>query len=359
VLRSKYSALNIAVALIGAALLIFTVQRVGGWPAVVSGVTSVGWWFILVVIIGAARMACRAGAWIACLQSSRSGNRPAAARDASFGEVAPERLRREGGESATRQLSYSQAFWAVLAGDTAGNLTPLGVFASEPTKILMTRAQLSTVTSIASVAIENAFYTASVLSVLLAGTWLFLQRAAVPAGLEHISEVILGVIVIAAVLGLWAARTRPAVLSRLAPVVARLAGRSNAPADAVKEVESRIYGVLQWPTGRILRVVAWHVLFHCLAVTEVWIVMRLLPGGDSITIVDAFLMESAGRFVTVAFKFVPYRLGIDEVGSGAVAQVLGLGAAMGVTLALVRRLRIIVLNAIGLVKFIRPTAGWG
>ena len=61
-------------------------------------------------------------------------------------------------------------------------------------------------------------------------------------------------------------------------------------------------------------------------------------------------MESAGRFVTVAFKFVPYRLGIDEAGSGAVSQVLGLGPAMGVTLALVRRLRIIVLNAVGVVK---------
>ena len=319
--RSRLTPLNIAISVIGIALLIFTVQRVGGWPAVVSGISSVGWWFILVVIIAAARMGCRAGAWIACIQGA--------------------------------QLRFRDAFWAVLAGDTAGNLTPLGVFASEPTKILMTRAQLSTVTSIASVAIENAFYTASVLVVLLAGTWLFLQRADVPAGLEQISELIVAVIEIAAVIGLWIARTRPAVLSRLAPLVTRVAGRADAPADAIREVESRIYGALQWPASRIARVVAWDVVFHCLAVAEVWLVLRLLPGGDSITIVDAFLMESAGRFVTVAFKFVPYRLGIDEAGSGAVSQVLGLGPATGVTLALVRRLRIIVLNVIGLMKLIR------
>jgi Lysylphosphatidylglycerol synthase TM region len=321
VFRSRLAPLNIAIAVIGVALLIFTVQRAGGWPAVVNGITSVGWWFILVVIIGAARMGCRAGAWRACIQDGR--------------------------------LRFRDAFWAVLAGDTAGNLTPLGVFASEPTKILMTRAQLSTVTSIASVAIENAFYTASVLAVLLVGTWLFLQRADVPAGLEQISEVILAVIAIAAVIGVWAARTRPAVLSRLAPLVTRLAGRADAPADAIRDVESRIYGVLQWPASRILRVVAWDVLFHCLAVSEVWLVLRLLPGGHAITIIDAFLMESAGRFVTVAFKFVPYRLGIDEAGSGAVSQVLGLGPAMGVTLALVRRLRIIVLNAAGVFKAVQ------
>ena len=71
----------------------------------------------------------------------------------------------------------------------------------------------------------------------------------------------------------------------------------------------------------------------------------------TVTLADAFLLESAGRFVTVAFKFVPYRLGIDEAGSGAVATVLGLSPAIGVTLALVRRLRIIVLNAVGLIPW--------
>ena len=266
-------------------------------------------------------MACRAQAWIACVHDAR--------------------------------LRFRDAFGAILAGDTAGNLTPLGVLASEPTKILMTRAHLSTVISVASVAIENAFYTASVLVVLLAGTWLFLQRAEVPAGLEQIAEGILIVVAAAGVLAFWAARTRPAVLSWLVPIVTRLTGRSRAPAEAVQEIEARIYDVLQWPIGRLSRVVLWDAVFHILAVAEVWLVLWLLPGSREIALTDAFLMESAGRFITVAFKFVPYRLGIDEVGSGAVAGVLGLSAASGVTLALVRRLRIIVLNVVGLIRLLR------
>ena len=319
--RSKLS--HIIVALVGVALLIFTVQRVGGWSAVVSGITSVGWWFILVVLLGAARMACRARAWMICVR-----------------------------QTAAERLSMADAFSAILAGDAAGNLTPLGVLASEPTKILMSRTRISTVTSIASVAIENAFYIGSVGLVLLAGTWTFLQRANVPPGLEQTAEAILGAVAIIAVAGIWAARTRPAVLSRLAPILTKLAGRSDAPAEAIREVESRIYGVLQWPATRVLHVVSWETLFHGLAVAEVWMVLRLLPGADQVTVVDAFLLESAGRFVTIAFKFVPYRLGIDEMGSGAVAQVIGLPPATGVTLALVRRLRIIVLNAFGLLKLV-------
>lgn len=318
--RSRLASLNILVAVIGVLLLLFTVQRVGGWPAVVSGVSSVGWWFIVVILLGAARMAARGGAWLACIDAIA--------------------------EPGSRRLTLADAFRAIIAGDAAGNLTPLGVFASEPTKVLMTRARISTVTSIASVTIENAFYSASVATVLLAGTWLFLQRAAVPAGLEQISEVILIAIAIAAVVAIWIARRQPAILSRLAPLIAKLAGRSHAPADAVKEIESHLYGVLRWPFGRLLRVVAWEAVFHALAVAEVWVVLRLLI--PDVTIGEAFLLESAGRFVTITFKFVPYRLGIDEMGSGAVAQVLGLGAANGVTLALIRRVRIIVLNAIGL-----------
>jgi hypothetical protein len=318
---SKSAILNITVACIGIALLVVTVQRVGGWPAVVDGVRSVGWWFVAVVFLGAARMACRARAWMACVNDSR--------------------------------LRFLHAFGAVLAGDTAGNLTPLGVFASEPTKILLTRTQLSTVVSVASVAIENAFYTASVLAVLLAGTWIFLQRADVPPGLEQISEGILIGIAAAGAIAVWTGRTRPAVLSRLAPLVTRLAGRSQAHAGAIREVEARIYAVLQWPKGQLLQVLFWETAFHVLAVAEVWLVLRLLPGGRTISLGDAFLMESAGRFVTIAFKFVPYRLGIDEVGSGAVADVLGLPPATGVALALVRRLRIVVLNAIGLVRLLR------
>lgn len=310
--------ISILVAIAGVALLVFTVQRVGGWSAVVDGIASVGWWFMVVVLLGAFRMACRTRAWMVCADDA--------------------------------QLRFADALSAWIVGDAMGNLTPLGLLASEPTKILMVRSRISTITSVASVAIENAFYTVSVLAVLLAGTWLFLQRADVPAGLEQISEIIVAAVAIIAVIGVWAVRTRPAVLSRFAPLVQRMAGKTHAPAEAIREIEAQIYAVPQWPAGRIARVSMWEVMFHVAAVAEVWVVLRLLV--PDITIAEAFLLESAGRFVTVAFKFVPYRLGIDEMGSGAVATVLGLPPATGVTLALIRRLRIIVLNALSLVRLI-------
>jgi hypothetical protein len=317
--RPRLSVLNIVIALVGLGLLVFTVQRVGGWPAIVDGIGKVGWWFAGVVALGALRMAFRTRAWMIC------ANDP--------------------------QLKFADAFGAWLVSDAMGNLTPLGLLASEPTKILMARTKISTVTSIASVTIENIFYTVSVLIVLLSGTWLFLQKANVPQGLEQVSELIIGAVAIAAIIGIWIARTRPALLSRLAPLISRIAGKSDAPADAIREVEQHIYGVPQWPLSRIARVGLWEIAFHVGAIAEVWLILWLLI--PDITLSEAFLLEAAGRFVTVAFKFVPYRVGVDEFGSEQVASALGLPTGAGATVALVRKLRIIVLNAIGLVRLVK------
>ena len=317
--RCRLAVLNILIAIVGITLLIITVRRAGGWGVIVDGVATIGWWFVAVVVLGAFRMLCRTRAWMLC------------AGDPS--------------------LRFRDAFAAWIVSDAVGNLTPLGVLASEPTKILMVRTKVPTVTSIASVTIENLFYTASVLVVLLTGTWLFLQLANVPPGLERISEIIIAAIGLAAAAAIIVARSRPAILSRLAPLVSRIAGKANAPAEAIREVEARIYAVPRWPIGRLARVASWEVAFHIAAVAEVFVVLRLLV--PDITLAETFLLESAGRFVTVAFKFVPYRLGIDEAGSGAVAAVLGMPPVTGVTLALVRRIRIIVLNAIGVGLLIR------
>lgn len=325
--RSSFSLLNLLVVAVGAGLLAFTIRQVG-WDAIVSGITSLGWGFLAVLVLGVIRVLVRAFAWVACVDVAAEGQ-------------------------TGRTLPLRDAFGAMLSADALGNLTPLGLLASEPAKVLLARGRVSTVTSVASVAIENLFYTVSVMAVLLAGTWMLLQRANAPPALEKAAEAVVLAAAAAGVVGVWAARTRPAVLTAAAPFVARLAGRSAAPADAMIDVEARLYGVLRWPLLRLAHVGLWEALFHAAAVAEVWLVLRLLPGGGRTGLTEAFLMESAGRFVTVAFKFIPYRLGVDEAGSGAVAQVLGLNPAVGVTLALVRRLRILVLNAVGLALLVR------
>jgi len=50
---------------------------------------------------------------------------------------------------------------------------------------------------------------------------------------------------------------------------------------------------------------------------------------------------------------VPLRLGVDEAGTALVTRALGLGTATGVTLALVRKARVLVWVVCGLLLLVR------
>ena len=87
----------------------------------------------------------------------------------------------------------------MLAGDAAGNLTPLGVLASEPTKILMSRRGSRRSPASPRSRSRTRSISASVQHRAARRHVVFLQRADVPAGLEQISEAILVVVAITAV----------------------------------------------------------------------------------------------------------------------------------------------------------------
>ena len=89
-----------------------------------------------------------------------------------------------------------------------------------------------------------------------------------------------------------------------------------------------------------------------LAILEVFLVLSVVRRSAT-TILHAFVFESTNRFISFAFRFVPLRIGVDEAGSGMFADLLALGTATGVTLAIVRKGRILVWIAIGVLFLVR------
>lgn len=312
--------LTLTLALVGGALLIATVYRVG-WAEVQHGITALGWWYAAVIALAGARFAARSRAWQAC------------AADPGF--------------------AFRRAFAATIAGDALGNLTPFGVLASEPTKVYLVNDRLATVPAVASVAAENAFYAGSVLMMIGAGAIAFVGLADLPPALRTGAQATLAAVLISAVVAMWLLRRQPAILSRVARAIARATGRAATAPDRLREVEVHFYAILTWPAPRIARVLVWEAAFHLAAVAEVFLVLSVLPGARDVTLLDAFVLETAGRLITVAFKFVPYRLGVDEAGSAVVARALAMDPAVGVALALVRRIRILFWNGLGLLVLAR------
>jgi hypothetical protein len=100
--------------------------------------------------------------------------------------------------------------------------------------------------------------------------------------------------------------------------------------------------------GRLLQVFLLDLSFQALAVFEIFLTLRWLLGDRSPTLAQAIVFEALNRVVTVAFKFVPFRVGIDEALSGGLAPVIAVQPVAGVTLAVVRKVRNLIWTGIGL-----------
>jgi hypothetical protein len=94
--------------------------------------------------------------------------------------------------------------------------------------------------------------------------------------------------------------------------------------------------------------------FHALGVAEIYLTLWILnPNGSAPSLLAAFIFETANRLITVVFKFVPLRLGVDEAATAYVSQVLGLGARVGLSMAIIRKLRMLGWALIGGVLLVR------
>jgi len=57
--------------------------------------------------------------------------------------------------------------------------------------------------------------------------------------------------------------------------------------------------------------------------------------------------------ITIVFKLIPFVIGVDEAGAQFIAETVAMAAGIGVTLALIRKGRILFWTAIGLLLIVK------
>jgi Lysylphosphatidylglycerol synthase TM region len=115
-----------------------------------------------------------------------------------------------------------------------------------------------------------------------------------------------------------------------------------APATAEREAASGRQG---W-TGSVGVSTAWHLAGWLVNVAELWLACRFLGLRPSLGVV--FAGEALGALCDAVFFFVPMRIGAAEGGRVFLFALLGLGAAQGLALGVVRRVRELTWTAVGL-----------
>ena len=303
-------------AALGLALLVWVVARVGV-AEIAADVRQVGWGLVLIVAFGGLRFLLRAAAWRICLDPPH-------------------------------QLGLKDAFAAVICGDAIGNLTPLGPLVGEPAKAAFVRGRVALTPALTALTIENVFYTLSAAAMIAAGMVALLLRFQLPPDVRGVGELAIAGTIAFFLVALWLLWRQPALISRalgLWPSLRQHAGR-------IRRIEEEIYTFASRHQHALPALALAEIGFHVLGVAEMYFTLWLLsPGGP--TLLYAFLFETANRLITVVFKVVPLRLGVDEVGTASFAVLIGVPYKTGLALAIIRKARMLFWAAAGGILLVR------
>jgi hypothetical protein len=307
--RSSLS--GVLTALGGLVLLVVVVMRVGA-AEIVADVRQVGWGLLAIVAIGGLRFLLRATAWRMCMDPPH-------------------------------RLSLRDAFTAVIGGDAIGNLTPLGPLVGEPAKAAIVRGRVPMSAAVTALAIENVLYTLSAAAMISAGMVALLVRFQLPSTVRGVGEAAVAATLLLFGGALWLLWRQPALVSRALGIAPRL----RKHAARMRELEAQIYSFATRHRAALPGLAACEIGFHALGVAEVYLTLWLLSAPSSSLLLSAFIMETANRLITVVFKVVPLRIGVDEAGGAFFAELIGLGAKTGIALGIIRKARVLFWLAAG------------
>lgn len=244
---------------------------------------------------------------------------------------------------------------AVVIGEAMSSTIPLGILISGTSKAVAVRRRIPLIAGLSSVATENLFYSLITGLFLISGAGLLLGVYALDQGLVWLLGLLMttlfGLICLGAVMVVrqwhfasWVTEWlyRKGVLRRWLD-----GGRA-----AVRQFEDLIYGFFRRHPRRFLSICISEVLYHAFGIAEVWFILsrisQTLPA-----ISTAYLLESVSRLVTIMFKLIPFVIGVDEAGAEFIAETVSLGAGVGVTLAIIRKGRILFWTLAGVALIIK------
>ena len=321
----KLARFGIVFTLLGLLLFAYFVRK-AGVPEILTGIRRLGFGFLLILAISAVRQIARSLAWTRCFESPHS-------------------------------LRFRDAFAARVMGDALGNIIPLASVAiSEPSKAAFVTDRVPLMASLAALALENIFYSLSVVLLIFSGTAALLLSFSLPKPLRYASFGALAFTLVIAPLGYFIIRRQ---LKFLSGPMSFLSRHGIARAWMIEKgiprgrtLEDRIYGFYSRNSNRLISIFLLEVCFHLAGVAEIYVTLYFISNVPP-TLLTAFILESVNRVINVVFKFVPLRTGIDEAGTGMLSKVLGFTTAIGVTLAIVRKARDIFWTTIGVALIVR------
>ena len=317
-LRGKIIWLQGIAFLLGLALLVYVIRRVGVQP-IFDALLRIGFGFFILLGISGLRHVLRTLAMRAAID--------------------PEH----------RRFSFRHALAVRLGGEAISFLTFTGPLLGEATKVALLRKRVPIVYGVSALVVDNILYNLSVVFFILSGAVVMLLSYDLPSIIRYILFGIAGVALLGILLSAWAASRRIMVLTWIIDTLGRFGFHPKiltSRRDHISDIESHVYDFYSHRPGSFFAMIGFDLLSHASSVLEVYITLRML--GYSPFVNAAYVIESLTKVINFVFGFVPATIGVYEYGTERILHTLGYATATGVTLALVRKAGTLFWTVIGL-----------
>jgi putative ABC transport system permease protein len=316
--RNSFIWLQVFAFLLGIALLVFVINRVGVQP-IFDALLRIGFGFFFLLGISGLRHVFRTIAMRAAVPTEH------------------------------RRISFMQAFAARLGGEAISFLTFTGPLLGEATKVALLRKRVPLTYGVPALVVDNLIYNLSVVFFILSGACVMLFTYQLPPLVYY---VLIGIALVAALGIVAAGLAAKRRIMLLTWVIDQLAQLRLSPKVLIKRrhhihnLESKVYDFYKHHPAAFFGMIACNLLSHATSVAEVYVTLGML--GYDARVSQAYVIESLTKVINFAFAFVPGTIGVYEGGTEVILRALGFASATGVALALVRKAGIVFWTTIGL-----------
>ncbi|MBO0857977.1 MAG: flippase-like domain-containing protein [Chloracidobacterium sp.] len=321
-MRLRSRLLAVISALVGGALFIYVIKQTG-LSEIASNLRAIGAGFILILAVSSIRYLSRSLAWLRCMN--------------------PEE----------RKVGFWALWRARLAGEAVGDLT-IGPVVAEPMRLIALGDKLSLSSGISSLAVENIAYAVSSCLMVMAGMAAALASFGLNESMRTVAGATLAVVFAPVAVAVVIIRRRWKISSNLLSALAGLIARDEtkrspieSKIDRLRELEDYVFDFYANRPRDFFILIFCHTAFHLAGALEIYLTLRLM--GLGVNFVAAAAFEAVNRAINIAFTFVPALVGVDEVGTGTLVRAAGFDFDHGVTLALIRKIRMFFWVGIGLI----------
>jgi hypothetical protein len=242
---------------------------------------------------------------------------------------------------------------AVVIGEAMSSMIPLGILISGTAKAVAVRKRVPLVVGLSSVATENLFYSFTTSIFLIAGALTLLRSFNLDEGWTLTIDLLIGAIAIVVlflvllVVRQWHFASETCAWFYNKGIATGLPEHGRLQ---VRLFENFIYGFYRRYPKRFLPICMLETAYHLLGIFEVWFILTRIASAD---LLASFLLESVSRLITIVFKLIPFVIGVDEAGAQFVAETVAIAGGIGVTLAVIRKGRILFWTAVGLLLIVK------